>query len=61
MTVEEYLEHCESDDGYCTHCGAIRYGMTEPDAEDYPCEECETNSVVGFETAALCGYVEIEE
>ena len=62
LTEEAYEEHCESYDGYCTKCDQItRFGETEPDAQHYPCPECETNSVVGIEMALIQGDIEFSE
>ena len=40
---EEGLENV----GLCTACGAERDGC-EPDAEDYECEECGEDKVMGY-------------
>lgn len=60
MSKVEFLDHCEEYNGLCLHCGAIRYGNTEPDAEDYYCEECSKNEVIGFENALMLGYIELD-
>lgn len=61
ITEREYRDHRDAYDGYCKECDAIgRYGMTEPDAEDYPCEECEQDSCIGMEMALVGGYIQIE-
>lgn len=57
MTSEEYLSHCEDYDGVCTQCGAIRYGDTEPDAEEYNCDECGLDAVQGIENAMIDGNI----
>lgn len=59
LTVEEYGEHCDEDNGLCLNCGEIRCGSTEPDAENYPCEACGEDKVMGFEMAMISGYIEI--
>lgn len=60
ITEEEYHEHCDSDDGFCTECNEFtRFGLTEPDAREYPCEQCGTNSVLGTEEALMEGAIEI--
>ena len=62
LTTEEYHEHSDCYDGYCTKCDAItRDGDTEPDAENYKCPECGNMSCMGIEQALLCGHLEIEE
>jgi len=59
-TEEEYLDHCNSNNGFCVKCGEIQEGGCEPDAEEYPCENCEENGVYGIELALAMGLVEIE-
>lgn len=63
FTEEEYLSHCENSDGFCTNpkCHEITSGNTEPDAEDYECESCGENTVMGFESALMCGEIDISE
>lgn len=60
MSEDEYQEHVDSYDGYCTRCDAVtRDGMTEPDAERYHCDECGGKTCMGVELALVCGYIEI--
>lgn len=61
MSVSEYQDHCDENNGICLVCGAIRYGDTEPDAEEYPCEECGEDKVSGMENCLIDGSVEVEE
>jgi len=61
MTEDEFNELREGDSGICLNCGEVRYGGTEPDAENYPCEECGKNKVQGVEMAIVCGNIEIVE
>jgi hypothetical protein len=35
-------------DGICLECGNTQSGV-EPDAEDYPCNECNADAVCGIE------------
>ena len=37
----------------------ISYGGVEPDARGYPCEACETNTVVGLQEALLMGRISV--
>ncbi len=63
LSIEDYKEHRNAYDGFCEKCHTItRYGMTEPDAENYPCEECECtgNHAMGIENAMICGLIEVE-
>ncbi len=61
MSEQEYQEHCNDNDGVCLACGAIRYGDTEPDAEEYPCEECGEDKVSGMENSLITGDVEVTD
>ncbi len=38
--------------GFCTDCGA-EHGSCEPDARNYPCEECDSPAVYGAEELLL--------
>jgi hypothetical protein len=60
MTEADYREGME-EFGICFSCGGTRYEFTEPDAENYPCEECGESSVFGFEQALLMGRIEFTE
>lgn len=60
ISESEYHEHCENYDGFCTVCQDFtRDGDTEPDAENYPCEECEGETCVGTEQALIMGLIDI--
>ena len=59
MTEDEYKEHQEGYDGICLNCASFRYGDTEPDAEEYHCEFCESDEVQGIENALISGNIEI--
>ena len=60
LSMTEYREHSNSYDGYCTACKDItRYGCTEPDAENYPCEECDENTAMGIEQAMIHGLIQV--
>jgi len=61
MTAEEYQEHVDSSDGVCLNCGEIAYGCCEPDAENYPCDECGKARVIGIELALVAGDIIIED
>jgi transcription initiation factor IIE alpha subunit len=61
LTEEEYEEHIDSCDGFCTECGEVKYSFTEPDAENYPCEACGKNAVVGFELALIIGLIDFTD
>jgi len=60
MTENEFKEYRDSYDGYCTACKDVtRYGGTEPDAENYACEECDESKAMGMENALIMGYIDI--
>jgi hypothetical protein len=59
ITQEDFQEHIDSDDGFCLECNAFtRFGDTEPDAENYPCDECGHDSCLGAEQALIEGLIE---
>lgn len=60
LTEEAYQEHVDSMDGVCLGCGKWRYGDTEGDAENYPCDSCGENHVMGTEMALIAGHLEIQ-
>ena len=55
--MEQIEEAMESNMGFCTECGAER-DCCEPDAREYPCEECGENKVFGAEELVVMGLVE---
>jgi hypothetical protein len=59
LTEEEYLDHTEAYDGICLSCHSWTDGGVEPDAEEYMCEDCGVDAVVGAEQAMLLGKLEI--
>ena len=62
MLLEEFKQHCDEYDGYCSECDEITAsGDVEPDAEGRQCEQCELNTVMGVEQAMLKGLVEFED
>jgi len=60
MTEDQYRLHCEDYDGYCETCDKVtRFGLTEPDAEEYECPDCEQSACCGIEQALIAGMIEI--
>jgi len=47
----------EGTTGFCVNCGAEKDGC-EPDARNYPCDECGENEVFGAEELLVMGLVE---
>ena len=43
--------------GFCTSCGAEHYSV-EPDARNYPCEECDEPKVFGATELMMMGYAQ---
>lgn len=60
VTEERYLDAVDAFEGWCKKCKEFTRDMTEPDAEDYDCPECECDSVVGAEQGLLLGEFDIE-
>ena len=60
MTLAQYQEHSDNNDGFCTHCGAEQYGV-EPDAKGYECDECGRCKVYGLDELLLMGLITITE
>lgn len=60
LTVSEarYHELCEMYYGLCRVCGCERE-CTEPDAENYHCEDCGQDEVFGTEQLLLRGELTI--
>lgn len=50
ISVDDLIAAVEADDciGFCIACGAERFGV-EPDARNYPCDECGKRKVFGAE------------
>lgn len=61
MTESEFSELSDSYAGICLACGEIQYDGVEPDAEEYECESCAENQVMGLEQALICGHLELTE
>lgn len=57
---DEYHQHCDNSDGYCTACNTWTTGGVEPDAEGYLCEACGENAVMGAEDAVMMGMVLVD-
>ena len=62
LTESAYRQHDNDFDGYCRDCDDVtRYGMTEPDAEGYRCDECHGHNVCGIANALIAGLLQIVE
>lgn len=56
ISLEDYEYMREDYIGKCLACGEERE-CTEPDAENYPCEACGKNQVVGADHFLFSGMV----
>lgn len=56
ISVDQYREMEDAMEGLCLACGALRE-CTEPDAEGYPCDECDESAVVGCDVLLWEGMV----
>jgi hypothetical protein len=61
MTEGEYQELADSNGGLCLACGELAWSDCEPDARNYPCEECDKRRVYGAEEARLMGALAVGE
>ncbi len=43
--------------GFCISCGMQQEGC-EPDAREYPCENCDDNQVYGAQELLIMGYAD---
>lgn len=46
--------------GYCTVCDDITHDECEPDAQNYTCPNCNSNSVFGLQEALMMGCLQTE-
>ena len=60
VTQQDFEHYCSQDAGYCCVCDEVTTeGGEEPDAEGYPCDTCENETVMGMEQALLQGYITV--
>jgi len=55
----DYVDATENYMGFCTECCEFTMSGVEPDAEEYHCEECEGDTVVGAENALIMGLIDL--
>ena len=53
IEYSEYQEAVDDNLGWCKICEEFTRSYTEPYAENYDCEICETNNVFGAELAMI--------
>lgn len=62
LTTAKFEQHVRDNDGYCVKCKKVTtYGEVEPDAEEYTCDKCGEEAVLGMESAMMLDYIEINE
>ena len=61
LSEGEYRELADSNGGLCLSCGELKWGDCEPDARNYPCEECDKRRVYGAEEDRMMGAIECPE
>lgn len=59
ITIEQLKELDDNYSGVCLACGEIAHGDTEPDAENYHCELCGKNKVMGSHWLPYSDKVEL--
>lgn len=58
---EDFYHQLRNDySGICTYCYTVRHGETEPDAENYECDECGKPRVQGIENLLIMGRINFE-
>lgn len=60
ITMEEFEDANNGYMGICLNCSEFRE-ETEPDAENYECDYCGEEMVMGVELALVSGEVKIED
>jgi len=62
ISESSYLDAEANHYGYCTRCKTItNFDCVEPDAEDYECDACGSNTVMGMMNALIGGCIEFCE
>ena len=61
ITIAEYRQHRNNDDGICLACEEWTVGGCEPDACGYACELCGEDEVYGVEEAQMTNRSEVED
>ena len=60
LTEDEYKNKENYSIGYCLSC-RVEHDSVEPDAENYKCEQCNENKVMGMQNMLIIGLIEIIE
>lgn len=60
ISENEFSELNEDCGGICIACESRQYGGCEPDARNYPCEECGESKVFGVEELLIMGLIELD-
>ena len=59
LTESSYLELDREYCGVCIGCMHVRDGNTEPDAREYPCDECGKDRVYGIQELMIMGLIRL--
>ena len=59
LTVREYEQHAKDFNGICLKCKSWKFGGVEGDAENYECEDCGENKVMGMLNLLVSENIEI--
>jgi len=59
ITEQQYKDACYSNLGFCIECKEFTREMVEPDAENYKCPECESDTVFGSEQSLILDHIQI--
>lgn len=57
FTLEQIQTADDAQEGFCVTCGTSRE-CCEPDAREYPCDECGTQTVFGAQELVMMGLVQ---
>lgn len=61
LTPEELQGHIDGYDGFCLSCEQWTVGGVEPDADQYHCDLCGEDAVMGAEEAMLTENIELTD
>lgn len=57
IAQQEYENAARNLLGWCTTCEEFTRDCTEPDAEEYDCDQCGEDTVYGAEQALIMGLI----
>lgn len=59
MDIEQFRQYEEDFNGLCLACKSWHFGEVEGDAENYPCEYCGENKVMGMHWLLFTNKLEV--